>query len=257
MRNKILIIYNNSSHIEELNILLTNSGYNTYLAEDVNNGLEIAKIYLPDLIICDIVNNDVSASEVVEELHNNERTKIIPLLCLTSSPTLTEMREIMNAGADDYITYPIDENDLFKAINIRLEKINSIKSKFDALRKGTIEASGKLPPVEDHVLVKIGTKLRIIKFDNILCVTALKEYSKITTTDSKKYIIRKSLKKWMDILPASTFLQIHRATIINMEFIEKMNQKNDGFYSLYLKNNEEEFSVSVRNMKKIRKRFNI
>ncbi|MBU0474473.1 MAG: response regulator transcription factor [Bacteroidetes bacterium] len=255
--NKILIIYNNSSNIEELNILLTNAGYNTYLAEDVNNGLEIAKIYLPDLIICDIFNNGISGSDVVKELHNNERTKIIPLLYLTSSPSLIEMREIMNTGADDYIADSLNYGNLITAIRVRLEKFNSIKSKFSKLSEETIEASEKLQPVENHILVKIGTKLRIIKFESILCVTALKEYSKITTTDSKKYIIRKSLKKWMDILPTISFLQIHRSTIINMEFIERMNQGNDGFYSLYLKNLSEEFQVSVRNIKKIKKRFNV
>lgn len=253
--NKILLIHNNSTNIKELNILLTNAGFNTYLAEDLINGIEIAKIYLPDLIMCDVSGNQSSCISVVKELNLNERTKVIPLLYLSSDPDFEEMRIVMNSGADDYIAYPIKDNELIESINIRLAKYNSLREKFDKLRKETIEAQGELPVAENHVLVKIGTKLRIIKFEEIVCVSASKEYTKIVTIDSKKYIIRKSLKKWLNILPTISFMQIHRSTIININFIEDMKKTIDSSYEVYLANCPDAFQVSVRYAKKLKKWF--
>ncbi len=253
--NKILIIYNNNSNIKDLNIVLTNAGFNTYLAEDVINGIEIAKIYLPDLVLCDIENNGIGGEDVVRELASHERTKLIPLIFLAPEPDFFEMRKIMNAGADDYIPYPVDNGELIKSINARLDKFISMKEKFDSLQKETIEATGEMPPKEDHVLVKIGTKLRIIKFDEIVCVSASKEYTKIVTRDSKKYIIRKSLKRWSNILPTISFLQIHRSTIININFVENLKKLSESSYEVYMQNCSEPFNVSVRNAKKLKKWF--
>ncbi len=252
---KVLLIYNNSKNIKDLNIALTNAGFNTYLAEDVNNGIEIAKIYLPDLILCDMINNGISGVDVIAELTKHDRTNIIPLIFLSSEPDFNEMREIMNSGADDYIPYPIKNEDLIKSLKVRLEKYLSIKAKFDKLRKETIESEGEMPIDEDHVLVKLGTNLRLIKFDEIVCVSASKEYTMIVTKDSKKYIIRKSLKKWLDILPTISFMQIHRSTIININFIENLKKLSDQSYEVNLINCKEPFQVSVRNAKKLKKWF--
>jgi DNA-binding LytR/AlgR family response regulator len=249
------LIYNESVNIKNLNIILTNAGFNTYLAEDVSNGIEIARIYTPNLIICDLIENGRPVTEVIKELSEHERTKIIPLLFLSSNPDFNEMRRIMNSGADDYIPFPINENELIESINIRLKKYASIKEKYDSLSKETIEASGQLPIIEDHILVKIGTNLRIIKFDEILCVSASKEYTEIITKDSKKYIIRKSLKKWIDILPSISFLQIHRSTIININFIDSMKKLSESSYEIALVNCKTPFHVSIRNAKKIKRWF--
>lgn len=253
--DKILLIYNNDDNIRDLNIKLVSSGFSTYLAEDVSNGIEIAKIYTPDLILCDLVSNGISGVEVVKELSGNDRTKIIPLLFMTNSPDFHEMREIMNAGADDYISHNAPKNELINSIITRLDKYKFIKARYDEIRTETIEANGDLPVAENHVLVKIGTNLRIIKFEEIVCVSAAKEYSEVITKDSKKIIIRKSLRKWSSILPVNTFLQIHRSTIINVDYIENLKQLNEQQYEIKMKNCREPFQVSVRNAKKLKKWF--
>ncbi|GJQ64213.1 MAG: hypothetical protein SCALA702_32660 [Melioribacteraceae bacterium] len=253
--NRILLIYNSGDNIQDLNILLTNSGFNTYLADDVYNGIEIARIYIPDLILCDVINNGVSGEQVVRELSENERTRVIPLVFLSSEPDLQNMRKIMNAGADDYISYPFENDDLISAIRTRLKKYSAIKEKYDQLRTETIETSGDHPVNEDHVLVKIGTNLRIIKFTEIVCVSAAKEYTNITTKDNRKLIIRKSLKRWLEILPEQSFVQIHRSTLINLDYVEGMKKLSDQSYEIKMKNHKAPFQVSVRNAKKIKKWF--
>lgn len=253
--NRILLIYNSGDNIQDLNILLTNSGFNTYLADDVYNGIEIARIYIPDLILCDVISNGVTGEEVVRELSENERTRVIPLVFLSSEPDLQTMRKIMNAGADDFISYPFDNDDLIHSIKTRLKKYNAIREKYYQLNNETIEANGDHPVSEDHVLVKIGTNLRIIKFTEIVCVSAAKEYTNIITKDNRKLIIRKSLKRWLSILPEHTFVQIHRSTVINLDYVQGMKKLSDQSYEVKMKHHDTPFQVSVRNAKKIKKWF--
>jgi len=250
---KLLLIHNDSSHVQELNILLTNRGFNTYLAEDVLNGIEIAKIYTPDLILCSIRENGIDHCQVVSELARHERTHAIPLIFIASAPSFEEMRSIMNAGADDYIPYPMDHEDLIQSLHTRIKKRNAIKNKFDRGVQEGIESPGELPFSENHVLVKIGNQLRVIKFPEIICVLALKECSKIITNDGKRFVIRKSLKKWMEVLPAQSFMQIHRSTIINLDCVSKIQTNSEGSHEVILHQIDSPFQVSVRNLKKIRK----
>ncbi len=253
--NKILLIYDNNENIRSLNVLLTNAGFNTYLAEDVSNGVEIAKIYTPDLVLCDINNGGSGGKDVIRELANHDRTKFIPLIYLSCKKDFDYIRTIMKAGADDFLPLPVKGAELIESINARLKKYKLFKEHIDMVRKETIEATEDMPVREDHILVKIGTNLRIIKFEDILFVAASREYTKVVTTDRNKYIIRKSLKRWLDILPGKSFLQIHRSTIINTNFIASLKKLSMHSYEIFLENCDEPFAVSVRNAKKLKKWF--
>ena len=252
---KILILHTKETsqyHSEEI---LTGAGFNTYLADDIESGIAIAKIYQPDMIILESSEEDESHTSIINELQQDENLRIKPLVYVSNLSGTKELRKIMQAGADDYIATPFTENELVEAVKLRLGKYKTIKRKCDQLRKETIEGNDDSHVDHKHVLVKIGTKLRLIKFENIVCVTALKEYSKITTHDSKKYIIRKSLRRWIEILPDENFLQIHRATIINTEFIDRIEIQPDKNYLVYLQSNEEPLSISQRFAKKLTKKF--
>ena len=119
---KILIIDedNNSSNI--LHKVLIESGYKTYLAENSNDGIEIAKRYFPDIIICSVQTKNNNASIVLSELLNNEETLTIPLVCITEKNEIKELRKIMNIGVDDFLVKPYENDDLLQTIKIRIKK---------------------------------------------------------------------------------------------------------------------------------------
>jgi two-component system LytT family response regulator len=252
---KILILHTEVSDQTLSNDILTAAGFNTYIAEDIESGIDIAKIYQPDMIILESTESDKHASGIIHELQKDDNIRIKPLIYISCNPEAKGMRQIMSAGADDYIIAPYSNYDLVDAVNVRLNKYNTIKLKCDELRKETIEGDGDGYVNKNHILVKIGAKLRLIKFEKIVCVTAQKEYSKIITAESKKYIIRKSLRKWIEILPEDNFLQIHRATIINTEFINRIEIQPEKNYLVHLKSHEEPFPISQRYAKKLTKKF--
>ncbi|WP_193200519.1 response regulator [Nostoc sp. MG11] len=98
------------------------SGFNVISAPNGLLGIEKAKKYLPDLIICDILMPDLDGYTVLTKLRQDPLSAIIPFIFLTCSNHQLAIRKGMELGANDYLTKPCELQDLFAAINVRLEK---------------------------------------------------------------------------------------------------------------------------------------
>lgn len=254
---RILIIEEDNQNTKNIEGLLSDSGYKTYLAENSFDGFEIAKRYFPDLILCSIHTKGNNGSNIIFDLMKFEQTSTIPIICLTENTNVKELRKLMNIGADDFIDKPFKNDDLLLSVKMRLKKHEAVKNKYQHFSADRFEEEEKEPEFDDHILVKIGNRLNFIKFSEIICVTALKEYSKINLENGKKIVVRKSLRRWIDVLPSDVFLQIHRATIINMNFIEEAKKINERSYQVKMKYMNESFILSKRFANKVRKKFSV
>ena len=155
------------------------------------------------------------------------------------------MRKAMEHGVDDYLPAELIKKSLHASVNKRLAKIDSLKELISNQVNALEEDSGSNKR-DDHILVKIGNRLKLIKFAEIVCITAMKEYSKLTTNSNSKIIVRKSLKCWISVLPSRSFLRIHRATIINIDYIDNIVKTNDRTYTVHLKCISKTFDFSHR-----------
>lgn len=241
---KILLVDTEGHLADKTEAIIPSSDARLFVASDYNNGYRIAVRYLPDLIIlCSDKTRDFSI--YLRRIEENEVLSVIPIIVITEEFSIEEQRMVMDAGADDYISEEFMMNSLPVSIDKRLSKISHIKQVVHNSISTFDETNGKSES-NDHVLVKIGNKLRLVEYTEIVCITALKEYSKIITKDNSKIIIRKSLKAWVEILPAKTFLRIHRATIININYIEEITRTNERTYTVHLKHIKETFDFSYR-----------
>ena len=241
----ILIIDNYSNEDFNLDSLSTDNNIKVHIAYGKNTGFDIATHYLPDLIICNLeVESD--GFLLIEKLIHSELTRTIPIIYLSPVSDYTNQRKIINCGADDYLIKPVSNNDLILAIKTRLNKQTYLIEKMMKLCRESLEVENQLPKKNDHILITIGKRLQLIKFKHIVSITALKEYSKLRTFDGKKIIVRKSLKSWVDLLPAKGFLRIHRASIINIEAIEKIQKIKDRTYVVFLRSIPEPLELSQR-----------
>lgn len=97
-------------------------GFNTIGAQNGCVGIQQAREYLPDLVICDIMMPDMDGYSVLTTLREDPLTAIIPFIFLTGSDTKAEVRKAMELGADDYLTKPSTLDELLRAIAARLQK---------------------------------------------------------------------------------------------------------------------------------------
>ena len=80
-------------------------------------GVELARRWEPDLIICDVVMPGIDGYEVLKTLREEKGTQNIPFIFLTAKTERADMRQGMRLGADDYLTKPFTSAELIEAIN--------------------------------------------------------------------------------------------------------------------------------------------
>jgi len=253
---KILIIHSEKEEDCEYLIELESSEYNTYLTSGESDGLKIADRYLPDIIVCELDDYEEEL-KLIKKLNESRLTEPIPLILITSTSQPQHIRTAIELGADDVLVKPFKYESLLRIIKKRLRKIELIKAKLTEEIISTESVFNDQPKRIDHILIKIGKRLKLIEFSRIVCIGALKEYSKIITDNGGKFLVRKSIRNWVDTLPSKNFLRIHRATIINMSFLDRIEKSGNRNYDVYLKNISTPFPLSQRYGNIMRKTFSV
>lgn len=96
-------------------------------AENGSTGVRLATKHQPDLVVCDIMMPDMNGYEVLTTLRRDEATASIPFIFLTAKVEMTDLRQGMTLGADDYLTKPCTVEDFLDAIAARLQRQEDLK----------------------------------------------------------------------------------------------------------------------------------
>ncbi len=120
----ILLIEDNSNILENLTELLHLEGFEILAANCGKDGVELAKNYHPDLILCDVMMYEMNGYEVLQLLLNCAITKNIPFIFSTSCSEKIDKIESLALGADDYIVKPYEMGKLLMLIHFWLNKEN-------------------------------------------------------------------------------------------------------------------------------------
>ena len=104
----ILVIEDNKDIRENLTEYLEIEGYKILAADNGKKGIELAAEFMPDLIICDVLMNEMDGYEVLRSLLSASATYEIPFIFSTSMSEKVDRSEALKLGADDYITKPFD-----------------------------------------------------------------------------------------------------------------------------------------------------
>jgi two-component system, sensor histidine kinase and response regulator len=120
---------------EEIRMLISESlklyGFTTLVAPDGEQGIQMARQQLPDLIICDIRMPKLDGYATLTKLRDEDATSTIPFIFLSGATEKIDMRRGMELGADDYLTKPFTHKELMAAVNTRLEKQAELQRQSD------------------------------------------------------------------------------------------------------------------------------
>jgi diguanylate cyclase (GGDEF)-like protein len=107
-KGRILIVEDDFDISNMLRIYFDSQGYETLVAPRGEEGLEMCRRRLPNLVILDIMLPDVNGYEVCRRLRENLRTSHIPIIFLTQKDERSDQIAGLELGADDYVTKPFD-----------------------------------------------------------------------------------------------------------------------------------------------------
>ena len=150
----LLIVEDTVAIREEICDILIMEGFTVLKAENGKIGFEIALKENPDLIISDILMPELDGFMMFEKLQNDKRTRNIPLIFLSAKGEKEDIRRGMNLGAEDYLTKPININDLVNAIENKIKKklivdqniIDKTKTLSNILQSQEKEQDGEVDP---------------------------------------------------------------------------------------------------------------
>jgi diguanylate cyclase (GGDEF)-like protein len=107
-RHKILVVDDHEDNVELLRARLEARGYEVFGANDGFSALEAVEKFQPDLILLDVMMPKMDGMEVVRRLKANKDLPFIPVIMQTALDSTENKVEGLDAGADDYITKPIN-----------------------------------------------------------------------------------------------------------------------------------------------------
>jgi len=258
----ILVVEDNEMIRESISLILESQGHTVTKAADGEEGIkEIANSNF-DLVICDVQMPKKDGFEVLKSIKHF--TNPPSFIFLTAQTDRQEWRTGMELGADDYITKPFKKEDVINSVNAQISKKENLLKRF-TLEKEMLEIlKDKVQTDEEkeydltydgNLFISETDKSDFIKISNILYLEASGDYSKIYTHDNKTYTIRKPMKVWESRLPAEKFLRIHRSTIINADYVDRVEKWNNYSHKLYLKGVKDFFIISQRYSRKLKKQI--
>ena len=119
---KILIVDDNQVVLKILKNILESENFMTVPATNGIEALKIAVQEKPNLIITDYMMPEMDGMALITKLKSQLSTRFIPIIMLTSKDEVDAEVEVINAGADDYLTKPVNPKRLIVRINRLLNR---------------------------------------------------------------------------------------------------------------------------------------
>src|SRR4051812_32742838 len=119
---KILIIEDEPEMRRNIMLLLRYQNYQPIEAKNGREGVALARRERPDLVLCDVMMPELDGHSVLRALQQDAETALIPFIFLTAKGEKDDLRSGMDLGADDYLTKPVANADLVRAIETRLRR---------------------------------------------------------------------------------------------------------------------------------------
>lgn len=146
---RILAVDDNRTNLHILQVFLRKMGHEVMLAENGAQAVQQFKDHSPDLVLLDIMMPIMDGFEAARQIKALTRDKWVPIIFLSALNRDENLVEGLEAGADDYLTKPIN----FVVLEA---KIRSMQRSLQ-LQKTALDSAHKLKTISDNVLDAIIT----------------------------------------------------------------------------------------------------
>jgi DNA-binding response OmpR family regulator len=121
---RILIADDSQLNAELLDAHLDGTGFETKLVYNGEDALVAARAWKPDLILLDVMMPKLSGFEVCRRLRADAATKGVSVLMVTALDQATDVETAVESGTDDFLTKPINKNELLLRVKAMLASRN-------------------------------------------------------------------------------------------------------------------------------------
>jgi two-component system alkaline phosphatase synthesis response regulator PhoP len=153
---KVLIADDEPDILEILKYNLVNEGYQVITAKDGDEAVEKARIFLPDLIVLDIMMPKKSGVQVCEVLRGQSTFRNTLIIFLTALNDESTQIRGLETGADDYVSKPISPKVFISRVNALFRRVPKKESQ-------TVEVDGLVIDPEKFIVQLEGKEILLAK----------------------------------------------------------------------------------------------
>lgn len=108
----VIVVDDAQANVDLLTGFLTREGYRVLAAHDGAAALDLIRREPPDLVMADVLMPKLNGFELCRRLKEDRATRLIPVVLVTSLSDSEDRIEGINAGADDFLTKPVNPHEL-------------------------------------------------------------------------------------------------------------------------------------------------
>ena len=154
---KILVIDDTPANVKLLGDLLTVKGFAVATAANGEEGLAKLAAETPDLVLLDVMMPGLSGYDVCRRIRADPATALLPVVLVTSLDPQGERLKGIEAGADDFLSKPINQPELFA----RVRSLLRVKALQDEVKRQADELKGWNAKLEERVADQVTQMQRL------------------------------------------------------------------------------------------------
>lgn len=172
-------------------------------------GIKAIQQHQPDLIFLDIQMPKINGFEMLELIETP------PAVIFTTAFDEFAIKAF-ETNATDYLLKPFSKDRFDKAIQ-KFQQSDVVRQ-----NDQVIEAAAELPAQQNRIVVKDGSKIKIIPVSQIHYLEAADDYVKIITQDGS-FLKKRTMGFFENSLSAFHFVRVHRSFIVNTQLITRID----------------------------------
>ena len=200
MTARVLVVDDLLPNVKLLEAKLTNEYFEVITATDGPTAIELVKSQSPDIVLLDVMMPGMDGFEVCRAIKGELESMHIPVVMVTALSDVADRVRGLEAGADDFLTKPVDDTALFA----RVRSLVRLKMLMDEwrLREQTSEKFGVLSG-ETPIMLEDATRARVlIVEDNEISARRLRS---VLEQDSHEITLESSIEAAFDIAKSAEY----------------------------------------------------
>jgi len=136
----ILVVDDEPDNFDVIEVILNNQPYQLHYASSGQEALDVIDMYQPDLILLDVMMPEMDGIEVCLKIKANPKIKHTPIIMVTALTEKDDLAKCLDAGADDFISKPVNQIELRARVNsmLRLQEQYKNIQMLSILQENTI-----------------------------------------------------------------------------------------------------------------------
>ena len=164
MNGKVLVVDDQPANVKLLEQLLTMTGYRVVTASNGTEALAKLPAENPDIVLLDVVMPQMSGYEVCRAIRSTPGRELLPIVMVTALDPTEERLKGIEAGADDFLSKPINQAELLARVKSLL-RIRELHRQVEAQAKQLADWNAKL---EERVAEQVGQLDRLARLKRFL-----------------------------------------------------------------------------------------